>query len=231
MDRAAQLAPEKAAAEAVKAFLRIHRARLGDDPELLALVAPSRFDGADKVCDFQRYALDRLLAENAALRAERDGLRGTSDRAAQRREAVKKLVLDLIAARNLGEAIAIAAEAGPALGADAVMLGIEAGVPPGLRADDIVALAPGIVDALIERDAVGALLRGISHPALFPERHELMATAIFRLRIGKKTPPALIAVASAASDRFDDEAEVREIGWFARALERTVASWLERSRS
>jgi uncharacterized protein YigA (DUF484 family) len=231
MDRAAQLAPEKAAAEAVKAFLRIHRARLGDDAELLALVAPTRFDGNDQVCDFQRYALDRLLAENAALKAERDGLRGTSDSAALRRESVKKLVLDLIGARNLAEAIRITAECGPSVGADSVMLGIEAGASPGLRADDIVALSPGMVDALIERDAVGALLRGISHPALFPERPELLSTAIFRLRIGPRTPPALFAAASADTARFDDEAEVREIAYFARALERSIAAWLERSRS
>jgi uncharacterized protein len=230
MDRAAHRAPAEAAAEAVKAFLRIHRARLGDDPELLALVVPPRFKDDASISDYQRYALDRLLAENAALKAERDGLRTISDRASVRREAVKKLVLDFVAAKNLAEAIGIATGAGMALGADGIAIGVEAGAPPQLRADDIVALSPGMVDALIERDAVGALLRGISHPALFPERPELVATAIYRLRIGPKTPPALFAVASCEGTRFDDDAETREIAYFARALERTIGAWLDRSR-
>jgi uncharacterized protein YigA (DUF484 family) len=231
MDRAAHRAPAEAAAEAVKAFLRIHRSRLGDDPELLALVVPARFANDASISDYQRYALDRLLAENAALKAERDGLRGNSDRASLRREAVRKLVLDLIAGRNLAESIAVAIGAGVPLGGDAVMIGVEAGAPPQLRADDIVALSPGMVDALIERDAVGALLRGISHPALFPDKPNLMSTAIYRLRIGPRTPPALFAVASCDGTRFDDEGETREIAYFARALERTIASWLDRSRT
>ncbi len=231
MDRAEHLAPAKAAAEAVKAFLRIHRARLGDDPELLALLMPARFAGDTNVADYQRYALDRLLAENAALKAERDGLRSVSDRASVRREGVRKLVLDLIAARNLAEAIGIATGATQPLGADVVMLGVEAGAPPQLRADEIVALSPGLVDSLFERESVGALIRGASHPALFPEHPDILSTAIFRLRIGPKTPPALIAVASFDPLRFDDDSESREIGYFARALERTIGAWLDRSRN
>jgi uncharacterized protein YigA (DUF484 family) len=231
MDRAAHRAPAEAAAEAVKAFLRIHRSRLGDDPELLALVVPPRFKGDESVSDYQRYALDRLLTENAALKAERDGLRALSDRASVRRESVKRLVLDLIGARNLAEAIAVAIGAADTLGADAAAIGVEAGAPPQLRADDIVPLSPGIVDVLVARDAVGALLRGISHPALFPGRPELVATAIYRLRIGPRTPPALFAVASTEGTRFDDDAETREIAYFARALERTIGAWLDRSRT
>jgi uncharacterized protein len=231
MDRAAHRAPAEAAAEAVKAFLRIHRARLGDDPELLALVVPPRFADDASISDYQRYALDRLLAENAALKAERDGLRSQSDRASVRREAVKKLVLDLVGSKNLADAIGIATGAAAQLGADAVAIGVEAGAPPQLRSDDIVQLSPGIVDVLVARDAVGALLRGISHPALFPGQPELIATAIYRLRIGPKTPPALLAVASTDAARFDDDGETREIAYFARALERSVGAWLDRSRT
>jgi uncharacterized protein YigA (DUF484 family) len=231
MDRAAKLAPAEAAAEAVKAFLRIHRSRIADDPELLALLLPARFGDDAKVSDYQRYAIDRLLAENAALRAERDGLRRVSDGASLRRESVRKLVLDLISARSLGETMAIVAEAAPRLGGDAVVLGVEAGAPRQHYAGAFVSLPPGLVDSLIERDAVGALVRGASHPELFPDHEELLSTAIFRLRIGPRTPPALYAVASLDPTRFDDEGETREIAYFTRALERTIGAWLDRSRS
>ena len=230
MDRAESLAPEEAAAEAVKAFLRMHRARLADDTELLALLLPARF-GGDNVADYQRYALDRLREENRALKAERDGLRRVSDRASLRRESVRKLVLELIGARNLAGTLSIATGAAAKLGADAVALGIEAGAPRQFPPDEFLPLPPGLIDSLIERDAVGALLRGASHAALFPERPDLLATAIFRLRIGPRTPPALYAVAAADPARFDDESETREIAYFARALERTIGAWLERSRT
>lgn len=231
MDRAERLAPAEAAAEAVKAFLRIHRSRIADDPELLALLLPRRFGDASNVSDFQHYAIDRLLAENAALRAEREGLRRVSDGASLRREGVRKLVLDLISARSLGEAMAIAAGAATRLGGDAVTMGIEAGAPRQLHVGEFMPLEPGLVDSLIERDAVGALVRGASHPGLFPDQEELLSTAIFRLRIGPRTPPALYAVAAVDPARFDDEGETREIAYFARALERTIGAWLDRSRS
>jgi uncharacterized protein YigA (DUF484 family) len=231
MDRAEHVAPAKAAAEAVKAFLRMHRSQLGDDPELLALLMPARFGSDANVTDYQRYALDRLLAENVSLKAERDGLRSISDRAAVRREGVRRLVLELIAARNLAEAIAVATNASQPLGADAVMLGVEAGAPPQFRADETVSLSPGLVDSLLERDTVAALIRGPTHPALFPERADILCTAMFRLRIGPRTPPALFAVASFDPMRFDDDGETREIAYFARALERTIGAWLERSRN
>ncbi len=101
--------------------------------------------------------------------------------------------------------MAIAAEAAGRLGGDVVALGIEAGAPRQLHAGEFVPLAPGLVDSLIERDAVGALVRGASHPGLFPDQAELLSTAIFRLRIGPRTPPAVYAVASADPTRFDDE--------------------------
>lgn len=230
MDRAEKRTPAEAAAEAVKAFLRIHRARLADDPELLALILPARFDGETNVADYQRFALDRLLAENAALKAERDGLRHVSDGAALRRESVRKLVLDLISARSLGETMAIAAGTASKLGAEAVTLGFEATAPRQLYVGDFVSLSPGLVDALIERDAVGALVRGASHPELFPDQDDLLSTAIFRLRVGARVPPALFAVGSIDADRFDDEGETREIAYFARALERSIGAWLDRSR-
>ena len=79
-DRAESRAPAEAAAEAVKAYIRMNRARLAADGELMALLLPERFDSSD-VRDLQRFVIDRLTTENAALRAEREGLRGARDQA------------------------------------------------------------------------------------------------------------------------------------------------------
>ena len=65
-----------AAAEAVKTYIRMNRARLAEDGELLALLLPERFETGE-VRDLQRFVIDRLSAENAALRAERDALMAT----------------------------------------------------------------------------------------------------------------------------------------------------------
>ena len=96
MHRAENLAPDEAAAEAVKTYLRLYRGRVVEDTEMLAALLPERFSGSLNVSDYQRFVIERLMTENAQLKAERDGLRRTTDRAALMREGVKKLVLDLM---------------------------------------------------------------------------------------------------------------------------------------
>src|SRR6185312_14567529 len=102
-DRAESRDPALAAAQAVKAYIRMHREKLAEDGELLGLLLPQRFGDA-RVRDMQRHVIERLSGENAALRAERDGLK--SDRSVRLGDGVRKLVLDLIDARSFEEAIA-----------------------------------------------------------------------------------------------------------------------------
>ena len=66
-ESAASKAPE--AEEAVSAYIRMNGARLAADPSFLALLAPDRF-GEGQVRDLQRFVIERLKAENAALRAK-----------------------------------------------------------------------------------------------------------------------------------------------------------------
>jgi hypothetical protein len=66
-DSAERIAPE--AEEAVRAYLRINRARLAQDGSFLALLLPDRFGESD-VRDLQRHIIDKLRAENAALKAK-----------------------------------------------------------------------------------------------------------------------------------------------------------------
>ncbi len=66
-ESAEHIAPE--AEEAVRAYLRINRARLAQDGSFLALLLPDRFEGAD-VHDLQRHVIEKLRAENAGLKAK-----------------------------------------------------------------------------------------------------------------------------------------------------------------
>jgi uncharacterized protein YigA (DUF484 family) len=230
MERAESLAPELAAAEAVKAYLRLNRGRL-NDAEMMALLLPERFGDAANIHDYQRFVIDRLLAENAALKAECSGLRRSSDRASLTREGVRRLVLQLIAARGLADVVAVATEAAETLGADQVSLGIESQASISFGQQNMCILPPGLADSLIAREAAGALLKGLIPPALFPGHPALQSVAAFRLRLGARGPSALYAVGSENGERFDDDSETREIAYFVRALERAIAAWLEPPRS
>ena len=66
-ESAEHLAPE--ADEAVRAYIRMNRARLAADGSFLAALLPERLD-AGNVHDLQRHIIDRLRAENAALKAK-----------------------------------------------------------------------------------------------------------------------------------------------------------------
>lgn len=64
---------EPEAEEAVRAYIRINRARLAADPTFLALLMPGRF-GDGEVRDLQRFVIERLRMENASLRAKLDAV-------------------------------------------------------------------------------------------------------------------------------------------------------------
>ena len=65
-ESAAEVAPE--ADEAVRAYIRINKARLTGDGSFIAMLLPERFDG--DVHDMQRFVIEKLRIENAILRAK-----------------------------------------------------------------------------------------------------------------------------------------------------------------
>jgi hypothetical protein len=67
-ESAGALAPQQAE-EAVKAYIRLHRKRLADDGELLAMLLPERFAHGE-IRDLQRHLIEKLRAENAALKSK-----------------------------------------------------------------------------------------------------------------------------------------------------------------
>ena len=103
-ERAKSVDTAEAAADAIKAYVRLNRKRLAGDGELLALLVPERVDLGD-ARDFQRFVIDRLTAENIALKAERDGLKASQHASARLGEGVRRFVLDLLDARSFAEGV------------------------------------------------------------------------------------------------------------------------------
>ena len=123
--QATPVEPVRAAADAVKAYIRMHRGQLAADGELLALLLPERV-GLGEARDLQRFIIEKLAAENAALKAERAALLGRQSASVRLGEGVRRFVLDLIDARSFAEAISLTLAAAPAFGADRAAICVEA---------------------------------------------------------------------------------------------------------
>ena len=221
-----EAAPKREAAEAiaevVKTYLRMNRKKLAADGELLALLLPERFEDRS-VHDFQRFVIDRLTAEVAALKAERDA--GTWG--GKIGGGLRTHLLDLIDARSFAEAIMVALAAAPVFGADVAAFCIE-GEGAGKTGTDGVRLIPaGTTAAVLGTEATGAILSGGGELLLGANGAACKSLAAFRLRIGRDTPPALYVLGAYGTGRFEGEEIEADLRYFARALERAIRAWLD----
>jgi uncharacterized protein len=218
--------PAVAAAEAVRAYVRMHRTRLAADGELLALLLPERF--LDRgISDLQHYIIERLRAENQTLKSERDALLASQDRGTRLSEGVRRSVLDLLDARSFADVIAVATCSATAFGADRAVFCIEGtdGFAGGTSCDGVRLIAPGTVVAVVGPEGMGAILSGGGE--LLFGRTGYRSLAAFRLRIGRETPAALYVLGSVAEGRFEGRECEADLGYFARALERAIRAWLD----
>jgi uncharacterized protein len=227
-ERASSRAPGEAAAEAVKAYIRTHRAKLARDGEILALLLPERFVSGE-IRDLQRHVIERLAGENATLRAERDGMRNAREGAMRLGGGVQQAVLDLVDARSFEEVIAIAKSSGGRFGGERAALcveGEESARPKGSTGVRLV--AAGLVDALLGREGAAAVLSTGGSVLLGSGGAECRSLAAFRLKIGE--PAALFVLGAREEHRFDGEEIISDLTYFARALERAVRAWLDLPR-
>jgi uncharacterized protein YigA (DUF484 family) len=223
-DRAEARDPALAAAQAVKAYIRMHREKLACDGELLGLLLPQRF-GEAEIRDLQRYIIERLTTENAVLRAERDGLKG--ERSVRLGDGVRQLVLDLIDARSFEESIAIATSAAQAFGADRATLCVEGETSAPRGCEGVRLIAPGTTIAVLGREGSGAILSSGGEVLLGKGGGDCKSLAVFRLRIGPNTPAAIYVLGARNEGRFEGEETAADLSFFARALERAIRAWLD----
>jgi uncharacterized protein YigA (DUF484 family) len=223
--RAPQHAPAEAAAEAVKAYIRMNRARLARDGELLALLLPERFPD-DDVRDLQRHIIEKIAGENATLRAERDRLRHARERASQLGEGVRQAVLDLVDTRSFEEVIQLAKSTAESFGAHRAAICVEgedSARPKGTAGVRLI--GPGLAAAVLGRDGTHTVLSGGGNLLLGAGGAECKSIAVFRLLIGD--PAALYVLGAREPRRFDSGHQLRDIAFFARALERAIRAWLD----
>jgi len=229
-ERAEERAPAEAAAEAVKAYVRMNRAKLAEDGELLAQLLPERFAGGD-VRDLQSFIIEKLKLETLRLRAERDALRDAQGALKKLDQGVRDAVLELIDARNFAEAIAVAIAAAPAFGADCAAFCVETDQGTARTATEGVRLIPaGTIAAVLGREGMGAILSSGGELLLGSGGGHCKSLAAFRLRIGRDTPAALYVLGAREPGRFEGEETEAGLRYFARALERAIRAWLDLPR-
>jgi uncharacterized protein YigA (DUF484 family) len=224
-DRAEKRDSAAAAEAAVKTYVRMNRAELAADGELLSLLLPERFDSGKDVRDLQRFVIDRLREENGALKAERAALTSARESVVRLGDGVKRAVLDLLDARSFEEAIEVATNAATSFGADRAALCVEA--VSGLESDGVRIIPPGTTLAVLGHEGTGAILSGCGDLLLGKAGRECKSVAVFRLRIGQGTPAAMYVLGAREAGRFEGAETAADLGFFARALERTIRAWLD----
>jgi hypothetical protein len=226
-EQAKAVEPAEAAMEAVKAYVKMNRARLAADGELLSLLLPER-DDLGEVRDFQRFVIDKLAAENAKLKAERDGFLGLQKSSVRMGEGVRRFVLDLIDARSFAESIAVVIAAAPSFGADRAAICVEGdGGSAKIRTEGVRLISPGTTEAVLGRDGSGAILSGGGELLLGASGASYKSLAAFRVKIGRDAPAALFVLGALADGAFEDEAIATDLRFAARALERAIRAWLD----
>jgi uncharacterized protein len=225
-EQATAVEPVRAAAEAVKAYIRMHRGTLAADGELLALLLPDRAE-LGEVRDLQRFVIDRLAAENAALKAECDAVRGRQTSSVHLGEGVRRFVLDLIDARSFAEAIAVAIAAATSFGADRAAICVEGERASATHTAGVRLISPGTIEAVLGRDGMGAILSGGGELLLGTGGNDCRSLAAFRLKIGRKAPAALFVLGAASAGAFEGEEAAMDLRYAARALERAIRAWLD----
>jgi uncharacterized protein len=229
-ESARERAPAEAAAEAVKAYIRMNREKLAADGELLAQLLPERFANGE-VRDLQRFIIDRLKAENASLKAERDALKDAHRAVVRLHQGVRDAVLELLDARSFSEAIAVAIAAAPAFGADKASFCVESTEGAARTGTDGVRLIPsGTIAAVLGSEGMGAILSGGGELLLGADGARCRSLAAFRLRVARETPAALYVLGAHEQGRFDGDEAERSLRYFARALERAIRAWLDLPR-
>jgi len=227
-ERAEARTPAEAAAEAVKTYIRLHRDKLSRDGEMLSLLLPERF--AERgVGDMQRYVIDRLRDENAALRSERDGLKGAREQVIRTGEAVQTTILDLLDARTFEEAIRIAVNAADAFGTDCAAFCVESDGAAPKHCEGVRLVALGTAADILGPESTSAVLSKRGALLLGSPGRECRSIAVFRLQVGHETPVLLYVLGAREPDRFRGD-EHANLAFFARALERSIRAWLDLPR-
>lgn len=219
----------------VIAYLRDNPDFLEKHPQALRLLrAPSRDDG-DGVLDFQHFMLERLRHDLQRVQEEQKNLIALSRGNLASQCRVHKAALAMLKATNFEHLLQIVTiDLAVLIDVDVVTLGIEstaartARLPlPGIRL-----LRAGMVDHLLGPDRDVLLCTDIKgEPTLFGGAAGLVRSqALLRLSFGRSGPAGLMCIGTRKPGTFHPGLGTELLNFLARAVEITIAQWLERGR-
>lgn len=231
IDRPGTSSRFRLSAQEIREFVIANPEIFTDDVELMSALMP-RARRHENVADMQGYLIGRLREEMGMIREQGQSLIEAAASNLLAQERVHASVLRIMEARSFGHLIRIVGnDVGPLIGADAVVVCIEAPENPDLPQNPppgIAVLPRGVVD-----DVLG---EGVSHllndgrkrlPAVYG-RHakRIRSEAFIRLNFGVGTPAGLLVCGSDAEETFAPGQRMELLAFLGRAVERSMCAWL-----
>lgn len=217
----------------VKEFLMQRPEALADDLMLLSRIIPGVHEENGTVRDFQRCMIDRLSAQVADLHASNEAIMEATRMNAQAQLRVHEAVLALLEARTFDHFVETVTQEVPSIiGVDRIVLCVEDPRETRALSTDVsgVHILPhGTIDRIVPPDQDVSLRNNIdSEDSIFGlEAGEVHSEALLRLRFSPSAPAGLLAVGAQEPDVFDPEQGVDLLNFLARAVERSVQTWLD----
>ena len=219
----------------VIAYLREHPDFLERHPDALHLLrAPDRNNG-DGVIDFQQFMLERLRSDLQRAQDEHKKLIALSRGNLASQCRVHKAALTMLKATSFEHLLQIVTtDLAVLIDVDVVTLCIESTVARTTRLPlpGIHLLRAGVVDQVLGPDRDVALDTDVQgDPTLFGAAAGLVRSqALVRLTFGRSGQTGLICVGTRKPGTFHPGLGTELLSFLARAVEITIAQWLERGR-
>ena len=222
-------------AEDVIAYLREHPDFLESHPDALSLLrAPSREIG-DGVVDFQHFMLERFRHDVGRLQDEQQSLIALSRGNLVSQSRVHKATLAMLKATSFEHLLQIVTtDLAVLIDVDVVALGVESAAARTARmpVHGIHLLRSGMVDQVLGSDRDVLLFAdNKGDPALFGGAAGLVRSqALLRLSFARSGPSGLMCIGTRKPGMFHPGLGTELLSFLARAVEITIAQWLERGR-
>jgi uncharacterized protein len=220
----------------VIAYLREHPDFLEKHPGALRLLrTPSRGDGEDGVLDFQHFMLERLRGDLRRVEDEHKNLIALSRGNLASQCRVHKAALTMLRAQSFEHLLQIVTtDLAVLIDVDVVTIGVEstAARTTRLPLPGIHLLRGGMVEELLGADRDVLLCTDVKgDPSLFGAAAGLVRSqALLRLSFGRSGPVGLMCIGTRKPGTFHPGLGTELLSFLARAVEITIAQWLERGR-
>jgi uncharacterized protein len=226
-----EAASREPAASDIAAYLRSHPDFLIEHPDLFAVLTPPAVQHGDNILDLQYFMVQRLRTDLARLKGQQRALIATSRSNLSSQNRIHAAVLALIAATSFQHLLQlVTTDLAVLLDVDIITIGIESssGSQPRLPLPGIRLLRTGTVDRLLGPERQAALHGDIlGDPGLFGAAAGLVRSeALLRLAVSEESPAGLLCIGTRRPDRFHPGQGTELLCFLARALETSIAGWL-----